>query len=390
MADTTQGEMAQSAGVDSAVNQTAPTGERLGTSGLLIILLSGAMGGMLGEAVFQYLDSSLVQGLPSILRYGLGPLGGGLGVGLGGYIARQERNRSLLPIALSVAALSVVLYLLLAPHDEQELIFLIASGLFVFLAAFSTIVGVALTVSELRRGKYMAALLALLLALIAVAGLAFGILFVQLYRNQQLATQHGNNAFKYFIAKDYDGAIVEYSTAIDLSPNDVSYHELRAEAYLAKGETDKAIADYAQTTRIKPDDSNLRFGHIDAYRELCNLYSQQHDYTNAVDSCNQAMKLITADQQETYLLSGVYTGRGDAEYGLGKYDTAIADYSQAIKNPGLPFDRPYYGRGLAYKAEGEKDKAIADFKQVVAMPNASPDLVQMAKQQLQGLGVSQG
>jgi len=72
---------------------------------------------------------------------------------------------------------------------------------------------------------------------------------------------------------------------------------------------------------------------------------------------------LNADTASDYYKSGnVYGKKGD-------YDSAIADYSQAIKiNPN--YADAYYNRGLAYDDKGDNVKAEADFEEVLRLnPN---------------------
>jgi tetratricopeptide (TPR) repeat protein len=56
-----------------------------------------------------------------------------------------------------------------------------------------------------------------------------------------------------------------------------------------------------------------------------------------------------------------YCGRGTAYLKKRDFDAAIADYSEAIRmNP--TFAAAYYSRGLAYVEKGKFDEAIADYK----------------------------
>src|SRR5690242_1594054 len=77
----------------------------------------------------------------------------------------------------------------------------------------------------------------------------------------------------------------------------------RGLAWKAKGDLDRAIADYTEATRIDPN--------------------YEHAYFN----------------------------RGLARYRKGDFDRAIADYDQAIRLDPKDAD-PYNGRGLTWKAKG--------------------------------------
>jgi tetratricopeptide (TPR) repeat protein len=87
-------------------------------------------------------------------------------------------------------------------------------------------------------------------------------------------------------------------------------HYNRGIAWRAKGELDRAIADYDQALRLDAKD--------------------EHAYVN----------------------------RGAAWSDKGDLDRAIADYTEAIRLNPEDAD-PYVNRGVAWKAKGELDRAIA-------------------------------
>ena len=78
-----------------------------------------------------------------------------------------------------------------------------------------------------------------------------------------------------------------------------------------------------------------------------------------------------------------YTIRGDAYAEKGEFDRAIADFTKAI---GLdPNDAiTYYNRGYTYAKKGDEDQAIADFRKVLEIDPSDQD----AKEGLKRLGVT--
>jgi tetratricopeptide (TPR) repeat protein len=77
---------------------------------------------------------------------------------------------------------------------------------------------------------------------------------------------------KYLLAqKDYAGAIVDYSKAIDRDGTSQSNYRARASSYMKLGDYASAVADFTKMIELKPDtiefyavraDANLRAGHI--------------------------------------------------------------------------------------------------------------------------------
>jgi lipoprotein NlpI len=110
-----------------------------------------------------------------------------------------------------------------------------------------------------------------------------------------------------------------------LMPRDLSktYYS-RGITYDAKGDNDRAIADFDQVIRLDPKD-------VDAY-----------------------------------------FNRGKAYHGKGDDDLAIADYNQAIRLEPKA-DRVFFARGLAYFAKGDNHNAIADYTKFLQLDPKSAE-----------------
>ena len=72
------------------------------------------------------------------------------------------------------------------------------------------------------------------------------------FSGRSLATRHNNLGTEYYLIRDFDRAIAEYTTAIRIDPNYTSPHDGRGSSYLQKGDLDRAIADYSEAIRINP------------------------------------------------------------------------------------------------------------------------------------------
>jgi lipoprotein NlpI len=97
-----------------------------------------------------------------------------------------------------------------------------------------------------------------------------------------LAYNNRGNAYK---AKgDNDRAIADYNQAISLDPKDALAYNNRGNAYKAKGDNDRAIADYNQAISLDPKSSNSYFN-----RGRSNLYAGSVE--KALADLNQASAL---------------------------------------------------------------------------------------------------
>jgi len=156
---------------------------------------------------------------------------------------------------------------------------------------------------------------------------------------------------------DFDRAIMEYSKAIQLDPNNALAYTRRGEAYYYKGDYDKAITDYDQAIRI---DANYAV----AYNNRGHVYRNQGNYDRAIADLDQAIRL-----NPNY--TKAFANRGYAYWYKGDYDKAITDYDQAIRiDPNYAV--AYNNRGLVYRNQGDYDRAIVDYDQTIRLdPNSA-------------------
>lgn len=128
----------------------------------------------------------------------------------------------------------------------------------------------------------------------------------------------------------------------------------RAEAYRDKEEVDRAIADYDQYLRLKPDDA-------DAFLARGDLYEGKDQLERAIQDYDRAIRVKPA--------AGAFFVRGAAYARKGQYERAIQDYDQAIRLD--PDHAPAFSsRGWANSNLARYDRAVADFRAAVrAHPN---------------------
>jgi len=160
----------------------------------------------------------------------------------------------------------------------------------------------------------------------------------------------------------YDLAIVDFSQAIRLDPNNITTYRERGSAYADKGDYDNAIADYNQVIRLDPDNDA-------AYNNRGLVYANKGDYDRAITDLTQAIKLNPN-------IAILYHNRGSAYAVKKDYDRAIADFTQRIKLESNNADA-YYNRGVVYGNRGstyadkrDYDRAITDLTQAIKLnPN---------------------
>ena len=151
---------------------------------------------------------------------------------------------------------------------------------------------------------------------------------------------------------DWDGALADYSRAIELNPRYTEAYNNRGNIRSNKGDADGAIADFDRAIEIDPQ-------HTKSYNNRGSAKEKKGDLTGAVADYTKAIEL---DPQYAH----AYFNRGTAESTKGDVDAAIADLTRAIEL--APKDPDNYGaRGVARKAKHDLEGAIADFNRVIKL-----------------------
>jgi tetratricopeptide (TPR) repeat protein len=159
------------------------------------------------------------------------------------------------------------------------------------------------------------------------------------------------------IAVNPDKAIADYTEAIRQKPDVVEYYFKRGFAYDYKRDYDNAIADFNEVIRLNPNDAV-------AYKNRGSAYLSKGNPDQAIVNHNKAIRL---NPKFAY----AYNGRGMAYHMKKDYNKAIADYNKAIRwNP--DYAVAYINRGNAYLGKGDFKRAIDDFNRVIRQyPNCA-------------------
>jgi serine/threonine protein kinase len=153
-------------------------------------------------------------------------------------------------------------------------------------------------------------------------------------------------------------AIEDYSQEIKLKPNDPDAYFRRGDVRASMGDRNGAIDDYSQAIEIDPEDANF-------YAHRGNMYYKSKNYKMAIADYNKSIALNAGD-------ADVFSDRGNARSALGDKKGAIQDYTQVIK---LEPDRidAYFHRGLDRVNTGDKKGAIQDYTQVIKLDGSRAD-----------------
>jgi lipoprotein NlpI len=148
------------------------------------------------------------------------------------------------------------------------------------------------------------------------------------------------------IKDDLDGAVADYSRAIEIDPKYEDAYINRGVAKGKKGDLDGEIADYNRAIEIDPEYAVAYLNRGLAKRTKGDLDGAVADYSRAIEI------------EPEYAVA--YSNRGNAKSEKGDSDGAVSDYSRAIEiDP--KYAVVYSNRGNVFQAKGQFDRAAADF-----------------------------
>ena len=154
---------------------------------------------------------------------------------------------------------------------------------------------------------------------------------------------------------DYDNFIDDFNKAIELKPNNAYPYYSRGVVYMLNGDYDRAISDFNRAISLNPDFPEAYFNRGAVYRD-------RGEYNHSIADYNRAIQLEPNEAE-------AYNNRGNVYDKKGEYDLAITDFNRAIQlNPN--YSDAYYNRGLTNRNRGEYDLAIEDYNMVIQLnPN---------------------
>jgi Flp pilus assembly protein TadD len=163
----------------------------------------------------------------------------------------------------------------------------------------------------------------------------------------------------WYIAKgDYDRAIADYSEAIQLGPKYANAYHNRGSAYANKKEYGRAIDDQKRFIELAPPKTSS------PWLELADYQRDLQQYDAALSSLRFAAK-FDEDGPGTGPGMSVYYRMGWTLQLMGRHADAIAAFTKGIaKQPDYYWAR--YKRGLSYEKLGDRVNAVQDFKEAAA------------------------
>lgn len=162
-------------------------------------------------------------------------------------------------------------------------------------------------------------------------------------------------------ARDYYGAIADYTEAIRLSPDETDevggYYSLRAYLRHKLGDLEGAIADFSvlirRTIRLYPDDPD----NADLYESRGGAYYAKGDMESAISDYTEAIRLNVESDR-------AYERRGEARFVLKQYEQALSDFERAYKL--FPTRKTLAGIAIANWKLGDKREAIYTWLEIAS------------------------
>jgi tetratricopeptide (TPR) repeat protein len=169
------------------------------------------------------------------------------------------------------------------------------------------------------------------------------------------ADEHLDMGIDYLDQGQFDQAITEFQTAIQLDPDGAKAHYNLGLAYQKQDKLDEAAAAYQEAIQLDPDLDEV-------HNNLGLVYDTQGKPEQAVAEYQEAIRIDPDDDTAHYNLALFY-------YRQGQLDQAIAEYKEAVRvNPDNT--DAYYNMGRAYYEQDKLDEAIVAWKESIRIEPA--------------------
>jgi tetratricopeptide (TPR) repeat protein len=159
-----------------------------------------------------------------------------------------------------------------------------------------------------------------------------------------LTVAHNNRGNAYVARGDYDRAIEDYNQAIKISPSYARAFNNRAVAFGKKGQHERAVEDLDAALKLEP-------GYAGAFTNRAETHAKTSRYDLAIQDYEAAIRI--------HPTMAAWTGRCRTRAILGDLRPALADCAESLRLG--PNAGAFEARGLAYLKLGEWKSAISDF-----------------------------
>jgi tetratricopeptide (TPR) repeat protein len=157
---------------------------------------------------------------------------------------------------------------------------------------------------------------------------------------------------------DYQGAIADYTKAIEIDPKDADAYIRRGNARYDLGDKPGAIADYTKAIEIDPKYAAVYFNRGNTRADLGDKPGAIADYSKAIE--------INPKYTDAYI------NRGNVRDDLGDKPGAIADYTKAIEvDP--KYALAYNNRGFVYYDLEDIKAANNNWREAISIDPQEPE-----------------
>ena len=169
------------------------------------------------------------------------------------------------------------------------------------------------------------------------------------------------NYFKYI--EDYDNAILDYSSCIELEPENANYYKNRANCYNSLKDFNNALFDFTRAIDLDPYNVYRYIDRADFQRKIEEFDFALKDYDKAISISNDIYSKSISINNRALIYEQI-----DSNY------LALSEYTKLTVLH--PLERLYWSnRGLRYKEIGDYEKAILDFTKAIELEvtESTPD-----------------
>jgi tetratricopeptide (TPR) repeat protein len=177
------------------------------------------------------------------------------------------------------------------------------------------------------------------------------------------AGDYYQRAMKHSMNHEYEAELEDLNKAVELDPKMAKTYDERGTLYAfqlpkTNNSYENAIADYTSSLEINPNDSSARWNRAILYANLRKYDDAIADWTTYIDGDTDFSNQLDGRDKS---IAGAYFQRARIYQGnLHDYSKAVADYSAALQlNPNI--EDAHRLRGESYESLGEKEKAQQDF-----------------------------
>ena len=149
-------------------------------------------------------------------------------------------------------------------------------------------------------------------------------------------------SIKMELKNDSQGAIEDFNKAIELNPSYYYFYSDRGSARLGTKDYSGALEDFNKCNELNQEKSYYDFFH----RGSARLGTK--DYNGAIEDFNKSIELFGYG----FFIHYVYFRRGNAKYAIKDYNGALEDYNKAIEK------KPNYAE--AYKNRSKLKQVMGD------------------------------